>query len=115
MQNINTSYTVYVNRRHGRSGHLFQGRYKGVIVDKEGYLLEVGRYIHLNPPCLPSGRLRAGLVKHPREYRWTSYREYVYRAKNTTVVDIGDTLFYFSQHMGRARRGYEEFVKAGMK
>jgi REP element-mobilizing transposase RayT len=49
MQNINTSYTVYINKRHKRFGHLFQGRYKAFIVDKESYLLKLSRYIHLNP------------------------------------------------------------------
>lgn len=49
MQRFNTSYTVYFNRRHHRSGHLFQGRYKAILVDADAYLLELSRYIHLNP------------------------------------------------------------------
>ena len=61
MQNINTSYTVYINRRHKRSGHLFQGRFKGIIVDKETYLVVLSGYIHLNP-------VRAGIVKAPEDY-----------------------------------------------
>jgi REP element-mobilizing transposase RayT len=48
MQNINTSYTVYVNRKYQRSGHLLQGRFKGIIVDKDRYLIALSRYIHLN-------------------------------------------------------------------
>ncbi len=49
MQNINTSYTVFVNRKYRMSGHLFQGRYKAVVVDKDNYLLSLSKYIHLNP------------------------------------------------------------------
>ncbi len=66
MQNINTSYTVYVNRKYLRSGHLFQGRFKGIIVDKDEYLATLSRYIHLNP-------VRAAIVEKPEDYRWTSY------------------------------------------
>ncbi len=77
MQNINTSYTVYANKRHRRAGHLFQGRYKAFIVDKESYLLELGRYIHLNP-------VRAGIVRRPGDYRWSSYEEYIYRGRQAS-------------------------------
>jgi putative transposase len=60
-------YTMKFNHRHKRVGHLFQGRYKALLVDKDSYLLEVSRYIHLNP-C------RAGIVEHPEEYPWSSMR-----------------------------------------
>jgi len=70
MQNINTSYTVFINRKYGRSGHLFQGRYKAIVIDKDNYLLSLSRYIHLNP-------VRANIVDSPEQYRWSSYREYV--------------------------------------
>jgi REP element-mobilizing transposase RayT len=56
MHYLNGSYTTYFNLKNGRSGHLFQGRYKGVIVDVDNYLLELSRYLHLNP-------VRAGMVK----------------------------------------------------
>ena len=49
MQRLNTSYTVFFNRRHRRSGHLFQGRYKAILIDVDSYLLELSRYLHLNP------------------------------------------------------------------
>ena len=70
MQNINTSYTVFINRKYRRSGHLFQGRYKAIVIDKDNYLLSLSRYIHLNP-------VRANIVDSPEQYRWSSYREYV--------------------------------------
>jgi REP element-mobilizing transposase RayT len=66
MQNINTSYTVYVNRRYRRWGHLFQGRFKAIVVNKEDYLLRLSRYIHLNP-------VKSGMVTSPKDYRWTNY------------------------------------------
>ncbi|MCK5511849.1 MAG: transposase [Thermodesulfovibrionia bacterium] len=103
MQNINTSYTVYANNRHKRVGHLFQGRYKAIIVEKENYLLELGRYIHLNP-------VRAGIVKRASEYRWSSYREYVKENSNNTITDTGDTLYLFSKIRAEAMRKYQEFV-----
>lgn len=61
MQNINTSYTVYINKKYGRSGHLFQGRYKAIVIDKDSYLLTVSRYIHLNP-------VSAGIVEAPEQH-----------------------------------------------
>ncbi|MBA3070579.1 MAG: hypothetical protein FP829_00135 [Nitrospirae bacterium] len=106
MQNLNTSYTVFVNRRHGRVGHLFQGRYKAYIVDKESYLLELGRYIHLNP-------VRAGIVKKPEDYKWSSYRDYIYGNKQGTITDTDDTLYSFSKRRAISASNYHEFVNAG--
>lgn len=104
MQNINTSYTVYVNRRYQRSGHLLQGRFRGIIVDKDRYLIGLSRYIHLNP-------VRVGLVKRPGEYPWTSYRAFVDRKAENSLVDTGDTLSNFSKYRKRAVRAYREFVE----
>ena len=110
MQNINTSYTVYTNRRHNRAGHLFQGRYKAFIVDKASYLLEVGRYIHLNP-------VRTGIVKRPEDYKWSSYRGYILGRTEAIVdtADTDDTLYSFSKRRAVAARKYQEFVHAGIK
>ena len=108
MQNINTSYTVYVNKRHKRTGHLLQGRYKAFIIDKEIYLLELGRYIHLNP-------VRAGIVKRPEDYKWSSYREYIYRSNKEAITDTTDTLYAFSKKQAIAAKKYQEFVNAGIK
>lgn len=108
MQNINTSYTVYINRRHKRFGHLFQGRYKAFIVDKESYLLELGRYIHLNP-------VRAGIVRRAEDYIWSSYQDYVNSKRRLIVTDTDDTLFYFSKKRAIAAKKYREFIEAGEK
>lgn len=105
MQNINTSYTVYANKRHKRFGHLFQGRYKAFIVDKESYLMELSRYIHLNP-------VRAGIVKAAGEYKWSSYKEYMNGKQ--TITDTEDTLYLISSKRHEAIRKYEEFVYAGI-
>ncbi|MFZ3135911.1 MAG: transposase [Thermodesulfovibrionales bacterium] len=108
MQNINTSYTVYVNRKHKRAGHLFQGRYKAFIVDKESYLLELSRYIHLNP-------VRAGLVERLEDYKWSSYREYIYGRNGESITDTEDTLYSFSKKCAIAARKYHDFVTAGIR
>jgi putative transposase len=67
MRHVNGVYTQAVNRRHGLVGHLFQGRFKAILVDRDAYLLEVCRYVDLNP-------VRAKLVRSPDDWRWSSYR-----------------------------------------
>ncbi len=67
MRQLNGVYTQRYNRRHERVGHLFQGRYKAIVIDKESHLLEVCRYVVLNP-------VRAGMVKRPEQWRWSSFR-----------------------------------------
>ena len=74
MQWFGTTYTQRFNRRHFRSGHLFQGRYKSIIVQNDAYLLQLSYYIHRNP-------LRAGMVKRLADYRWSSYKVYAYGRK----------------------------------
>ncbi len=74
MQYLNGSYTSYFNRRHRRAGHLFQGRFKGHLVEEEGHFLEVSRYIHLNP-------VRAKMAARPEAYRWSSYPAYAYNRR----------------------------------
>lgn len=104
MQNINTSYTVYVNRKYQRSGHLFQGRFKGIIVDKDGYLMALSRYIHLNP-------VRAKVVRRPGDYPWTSYRAFMGKGAGGALADTGDTFLYFSKKKKKAMKAYREFVE----
>jgi REP element-mobilizing transposase RayT len=67
MRQLNGVYTQYVNRAHGRVGHLFQGRFKAILVERERYLLELARYVVLNP-------VRAGMVGAPGDWPWSSYR-----------------------------------------
>jgi hypothetical protein len=83
MQAFQTSYTVYFNKRHRRSGHVFEQRYKAFLVDRDNYLLQVSRYIHRNA-------VEAKLVNRPQDYRWSSYGAYVngrgVRGLTTSIV-----------------------------
>ena len=102
LQNLSFRYTRWVNWRHSRSGHLFQGRYKAVLADADIYLQELTRYIHLNP-------VRAGAVKAPEAYLWSGHRAYL----GLEVIPWLTTDWVLSQFSGRlwaARRAYERFV-----
>jgi len=70
MRHINGAYTTYYNTKRKRFGHLLQGRYKAILVDKDAYAQELSRYVHLNP-------VWAGMAKRPEEYGWSSYRFYI--------------------------------------
>ena len=103
---INGAYTTYFNVKRSRSGHLFQGRFKGILVDKDEYCKELSRYIHLNP-------VRAGMVKAALEYQWSSYRYYVGKANKPKWLT---TEFIRGDFGGEGRRGfkrYREYVERG--
>lgn len=107
MQNVGFRYTRWINWRQNRSGHLFQGRYKAVLVDADAYLLELTRYIHLNP-------VRAGIVKEPEDYAWSGHRAYL----GNEVIPWLTTdwvLSQFSKRVGSARRAYGRFIGEGKK
>ena len=101
MQLINFTYTRYFNRKYGKVGHLFQGRYKAILCDRDKYLLGLVRYIHLNP-------VRAKIVSLPHEYLWSSHSEYIALKKG--LVDTNRVLRLFSESVSQARRLYREFV-----
>jgi REP element-mobilizing transposase RayT len=103
MHYINGSYTNYVNRRRRRSGHLFQGRYKAIVVDRDRYVLELSRYLHLNP-------VRAKMVSKPEDYRHSSYRSYVFR-KGEEIVSRNLILEMISTEGKEARKRYRDFVE----
>jgi len=106
MHGLNSGYTGYINRKYNRSGHLFQGRYKAILVEKEAYLLELSRYVHLNP-------VRAGIVKEVSDYLWSSYPGFVNIQKMISWVEYGWILSRFSSKAYEARRAYRFFVRAG--
>ncbi len=86
MRRLMTGYAVTFNKRHKRAGHLFQNRYKSVVCEEDAYLLELIRYIHLNP-------LRAGLVKDLQEldkYPWTGHSAILGRSKNPLILEVSD-------------------------
>jgi len=107
MQHLNGSYTSYFNRRHERSGHLFQGRFRGHLIEEEGYFLEVSRYIHLNP-------VRAKLAVGPEEYRFSSYLGYVRASQTLPWITYQRVLGEFGHDATGARRAYGRFVRAGL-
>lgn len=106
MHDLNGSYTSYFNHRHKRSGHLFQGRYKAILVEKDAYLLELSRYIHLNP-------VRAGLVNAPEDYDWSSYKVYLGLRPAGAWLKTDLILNEFSHEPAAAMKHYKEFVMAG--
>ena len=106
MQYINGSYTTYLNIKRRRSGHLFQGRYKAIIVDRDNYLLELSRYVHMNP-------VRAKIVEKPEEYVYSSYRTYITR-KRDSIVSVQQVLEMISGEKGYAKQKYKKFVEAAI-
>jgi putative transposase len=103
MHGINGGYTGYFNRKYGRAGHLFQGRYKAILVDKESYLVELSRYVHLNP-------VRARVVKRPEEYRWSSYPGFINKSKARDWIEYGWVLGRFGEDTTIARKRYRVYV-----
>ena len=107
MRALNGGYTQYHNRRHERVGHLFQGRYKAILVDREAYLLELSRYVVLNP-------VRAGLVEDVGEYRWSSYRATCGLEPAPEWLYTDWILSQFARTRSRAIRAYADFVAQGV-
>jgi hypothetical protein len=107
MQNLSLRYTTWINRKHQRTGHVFQGRFKAILIDADNYLLELVRYIHLNP-------VRAGIVSNPSDYDWSGHHAYIGN-KELSWVTTEWVLTQFSTEIFQARNGYYEFVLAGIK
>ncbi len=107
MRQLNGVYTQSFNRRHKRSGHLFQGRYKAILSQKESHLLEVCRYIVLNP-------VRAGTVERPGDWSWSSYLATTGRKVAPALLQRAWILRQFSQDREKAEKGYRQFVREGI-
>lgn len=106
MRQLNGVYTQQFNRRHERVGHIFQGRYKALLVQKESYLLELSRYLVLNP-------VRIGAVKDPGEWRWSSYRAAVGRATAPAWLRADWLLSQLGAERASAVKAYARFVEEG--
>ena len=106
MRQLNGIYTQRFNRRHGMVGHLYQGRYKAILIQKENYLLELSRYVVLNP-------LRAGMVKNPGDWSWSSYLAMVGVVNAPQWLDVDWLLSQFGKHRQEAIQAYCRFVMAG--
>jgi len=107
LHHINGAYTTYFNIKHRRSGHLFQGRFKAILVERDSYSEELSRYVHLNP-------VRAGLVKNPSEYRWSSYRYYIGEEREPEWLTTALILGYIGGHRQSTYRKYRQFVQEGI-
>ena len=112
MKLLNGAYTQYFNHRHGRCGHLFQGRYKAHLVQDDGYFGELSRYIHLNPV---RAKTMAG-VADPSDYVWSSFRGYLRASQRLDWVTYDTVLAHFGPGDAAARRRkYAWFVRAGIE
>ena len=106
MRHLNGVYTQSYNRVHRRMGHIFQGRFKSILLEKESHLLEVARYIVLNP-------VRAGMVRHPRRWKWSSYRATAGEVQPPPFLALDWLLSQFDARSRQAFLAYRKFVKAG--
>ena len=107
MRQLNGVYTQFYNRRHRRPGHIFQGRYKAILVDKDNYLLELSRYVVLNP-------VRAKLVELPEHWKWSSYAATAGLKKVPDYLSVDWILGVFGTDRKTAQRQYRKFVKEGI-
>lgn len=108
MRDVNGIYTQRFNRRHQKVGHVLQGRYTAQIVDKDGYLAEVARYIVLNP-------VRARMVGGPRQYRWSSYRATTGQTNSPAWLATDQVLLHFGKRRTAAIERYKRFVMDGVQ
>ncbi len=106
MRQLNGQYTQQFNRRHGMVGHLFQGRYKAIVVQKETYLLELSRYMVLNP-------IRAGMVKQLEDWSWSSYRAVADLDESPQWLDTDWLLSQFGKRRKKAIEDYRKFILEG--
>lgn len=107
MRQINGVFTQYFNRRHQREGHLFQGRFKAILLERESYLLELCRYVVLNP-------VRAGVTERPEDYVWSSYRATSGVEEPPRFLAADWVLSQFDNDRSKAHRQYRDFVMEGL-
>ncbi|WP_062118234.1 transposase [Collimonas pratensis] len=107
MRQLNGIYTQSVNRRHGRVGHVFQGRYKAILVERDSYLLELSRYVVLNP-------VRARIVRDVGKWRWSSYAAMLGAAECPVWLKTDWILGQFGRQKKKAIARYIDFVRAGI-
>jgi putative transposase len=108
MQRLNGIYARWFNVKYGFVGHLFQGRFASVVVTSESHLLNLARYVVLNP-------VRAGLVRDPAEWPWSSFLATAGEAARPRFLTVSWLLLQFSPDLVRARAIYSAFVRAGLR
>ena len=107
MRQLNGVYTQASNRLHGRVGHVFQGRFKAILVDHNSYFLELSRYVVLNP-------VRAGMFERPEDWPWSSYLATLGSTPTPNWLITDKILAQFADNRHKARLGYAKFVAGGM-
>ncbi len=107
MRRMNGTYTQWFNRRHKRVGHVLQGRFKSILVDKNNYLLELCRYIVLNP-------VRARSVTKPQDWPWSSYRATAGKVTAPSWLDVAGVLRHFHRTQVVALHTYQQFIREGI-
>lgn len=105
MHDLNAGYASYIRAKWGKAGHVFQGRFKAIVVQKEAYLLELSRYIHLNP-------VKAGMAKRPEQYRWSSYGVLIGVEKPPAWLRPEGIWKEVGGEEKKARRDYRQYVEA---
>jgi len=112
MRHFNITYTGYYNRRHNRVGHLYQGRYKSILVDKESYLSVLSRYIHLNPVRIKAMERKTDeeKIQHLRNYRWSSLPSYINKGEREQFVDYAIVLEEYGGDNDRSRLAYKKGI-----
>ncbi|MFN0037949.1 MAG: REP-associated tyrosine transposase [Burkholderiales bacterium] len=108
MRQLNGVYTQKVNSRHRRVGHVFQGRFKGILVERDSYLLELARYVVLNP-------VRAGMVRQVHKWKWNSYHAMLGTAPCPAWLQTGWLLGQFGSGRIRQIERYVQFVQEGVR
>jgi REP element-mobilizing transposase RayT len=113
MRHFNISYTAAFNRRHHRVGHLYQGRYKAIVIDKDRYLLELSRYVHVNPVRVRSYRTKNihEQIRYLQSYPWSSLSGYLYSQSTQSWINYDTVLSY----VGGSRKRYGEFLAEGIQ
>jgi len=106
MRQLNGAYSQYFNRRHDLVGHVVQGRYKAILVQKESYLLELSRYVVLNP-------IRAGMVASPADWAWSSHPYFMRTEGKPSWLETDWLLSHFGNDRTGARQAYNTFVMNG--
>lgn len=107
MRQLNGMYTQTINKRHLRTGHLLQGRYKAILIQKDNHLLEVCRYVALNP-------VRAGMVENPGDWRWSSYLATAGKETPHACLTVDWILCQFDNIRSKAEKEYKQFVSRGI-
>jgi REP element-mobilizing transposase RayT len=117
MRHLNLTYTVRFNKNYGRSGHLFQGRFKGIIIEEDPYLMVLSRYIHLNPvreKVWEGRRIKEKLV-YLKRYQWSSLCGYLDKKERVSWISYEKVLHYFGRDDDSSRRIYSDYISDGLK